>query len=78
MPIAAVQISETECAVANAVGAYWIRWDATCYHYCGEYYSFQNIQTGELLEDPSNATTFVDLNSSALAHTTCPGVRLLT
>jgi hypothetical protein len=60
----------------NAVGAYWIRWDATCYH-CGDTYFFQNIQTGELRDDPTNATTFADLNSPALAHQTCPGVRLM-
>jgi hypothetical protein len=67
---------ETECAFADAVGAYWIRWDASCYH-CGVTSFFQNIQTGELRDDPTNATTFADLNSPALAHKTCPGVRLL-
>ena len=67
---------ETECAGANGVGAYWIRWDATCYH-CGDTYLFQNIQTGELRDDPTNATTFADLNSPDLAHRTCPGVRLM-
>ena len=36
---------------------------------------FQNIQTGELRGDPTNATTFADLNSPALAQTTCPGVQ---
>jgi hypothetical protein len=68
--------AEDECASADAVGAYWIRWDATCYH-CADTYLFQNIQTGELRDDPTNATTFADLNSPALAHQTCPGVRLL-
>jgi hypothetical protein len=67
---------ESECASADAVGAYWIRWDATRYHYADTYF-FQNIQTGELRGDPTNATTFADLNSPALAHKTCPGVRLL-
>jgi hypothetical protein len=67
---------ETECASADAVGAHWIRWDASCYH-CAITSLFQNIQTGELRADPTNATTFADLNSPALAHTTCPGVRLL-
>ena len=67
---------EVECAYADAVGAYWIRWDASCYH--GSVTSFfQNIQTGELRDDPRNATTFADLNSPALAHATCPGVRLV-
>jgi hypothetical protein len=64
------------CAIADGVGAYWIRWDASCYH-CGDTYAFQNIQTGQLRDDPTNATTFVDLNSPALAHTTCPGVSLM-
>jgi hypothetical protein len=67
---------ETECAFATAVGADWIGWDATCYN-CGETSFFQNIQTGELRDDPTNATTFADLNSPALAHRTCPGVRLM-
>jgi hypothetical protein len=66
---------ETECASAGAVGAYWIRWNASCYH-CAVTSFFQNIQTGELRDDPTNATTFADLNSPALAHRTCPGVRL--
>ena len=38
---------------------------------------FQNIRTGELRGDPTNATTFADLNSPALAHRTCPGVQLM-
>jgi hypothetical protein len=67
---------ETECAGADAVGADWIRWDATCYH-CADTYFFQNIKTGQLRDDPTNATTFADLNSPALAHNTCPGVQLM-
>ena len=64
------------CATADAVGAYWIRWDASCYH-CAATYLFQNIQTGELRDDPANATTFADLNSPALARETCSGVHLI-
>jgi hypothetical protein len=67
---------ETECASPDAVGAYWIRWDATCYH-CGDTYLFQNIQTGKRRGDPTTATTFADLSSPALARKTCPGVRLM-
>lgn len=67
--------SETECSTADAVGADWIRWDATCYH-CRDTYFFQNIQTGQVRDDPTNATTFADLSSPALAQKTCPGVRL--
>jgi hypothetical protein len=64
------------CAVADAVGADWIRWDASCYH-CATTSYFQNIQTGELRDDPTNATTYADLDSPTLAHTTCPGVQLM-
>ena len=67
---------ETKCAYPDGVGAQWIGWDATCYH-CGDTYLFQNIQTGELRGDPTNATTYADLSSPALAHRTCPGVRLI-
>jgi hypothetical protein len=67
---------EDECATAGAVGANWIRWDASCYN-CAVTSLFQNIQTGELRSDPTDATTFADLDSPALAHSTCPGVRLM-
>jgi hypothetical protein len=67
---------EDECATADAVEADWIRWDASCYN-CAVTSLFQNIQTGELRGDPTNATTFADLDSPALAHSTCPGVRLM-
>ncbi len=71
------EMDETLCTAGpDGVGADWIRWDASCYH-CGDTYFFQNIQTGELRGDPTNARTFADLNSPALAHKTCPGVRLL-
>ena len=66
---------ETECSIADAVGADWVRWDARCYH-CRTTYFFQNIQTGQVRDDPTNATTFADLSSPALAQRTCPGVRL--
>jgi hypothetical protein len=48
---------ETECASPAAVGASWIRWDASCYH-CGTTSYFQNIQTGAVQADPTNATTY--------------------
>lgn len=67
---------ETECAGAGGVGAYWISWGAGCYH-CAGTSLFQNIETGELRDDPTNATTFADLNSPGLAHRTCPGVQLM-
>lgn len=67
----------TGCASADAVGADWIRWDVACSVHCGDTYLFQNIRTGELRDDPTNARTFADLNSPALARRTCPGVRLI-
>jgi hypothetical protein len=69
--------SEVDCA-ADAVGAYWIEWVGSSYHHLPtQVVYFQNIETGELRSDPTNATTFADLNSPALAHKTCPGVRLM-
>jgi len=67
----------TPCATPDAVGADWISWSTSCSVHCGATFSFQNIQTGELRDDPTNATTFVDLDSPALARRTCPGVRLI-
>jgi hypothetical protein len=69
--------AEVECAdEPDGVGADWISWDATCYN-CGDTFFFQNLQTGVVRKDPTNATTFVDLNAPALARRTCPGVRLI-
>ncbi len=68
--------SEVSCS-AVAVGAYWIEWVGSSYHHAATEVYFQNIQTGELRRDPTNATTFADLNSPALAHTTCPGVQVM-
>ena len=69
---------EISCS-PDAVGAHWIRWVAGCYHctsaFTGSF--FQNIQTGEVRGDPSNETTYADLNSPTLAHTTCSRVRRL-
>jgi hypothetical protein len=67
---------EVDCS-PDAVGAYWIEWVASSYHHLPTSVYFQNIQTGEVRGDPTNATTFADLNSRALAHTTCPGVQLM-
>ena len=68
--------SEVSCS-AVAVGADWIEWVGTSYHHLPTEAYFQNIQTGELRGDPTNATTFADLNSPALTQTTCPGVRVM-
>jgi hypothetical protein len=61
---------------AAAVGSDWIEWFWTGYHDATTF-SFQNIQTGEFRDNPTNATTFPDLNSPGLVQTTCPGVRLI-
>jgi hypothetical protein len=68
--------SEVSCS-AVAVGAYWIEWVASSYHHAPTEVYFQSVQTGELRGDPTNATTFADLNSPALAHPTCPGVQVI-
>ena len=67
---------EVSCS-ATAVGADWIEWVGSSYHHRPTEVYFQNIRTGELRGDPTNATTFADLNSPALAHRTCPGVRVM-
>ncbi len=67
---------EVDCS-ADAVGTHWIEWVASSYHHLPTTVYFQNIQTGEVRGDPTNATTFADLDSPALAHPTCPGVQLM-
>ena len=67
---------EVGCS-ADAIGADWIEWVASSYHHLPTSVYFQSLQTGELRRDPTNATTFADLNSPALARRTCPGVRLM-
>lgn len=64
------------CGDPDAVGADWIEWYAGCYQ-CRTTLFYQNIQTGKLQRNPTNATTFPDLNSPNLAQKTCPGVRLI-
>ena len=59
--------SEVSCS-AVAVGADWIEWVGSSYHHAPTEVYFQNIQTGELRGDPTNATTFADLNSPGLAQ----------
>jgi hypothetical protein len=69
--------SEVACS-PEAVGGDWIEWVGSSYHHLPtQVVYFQNIETGELRSDPSDATTFADLNSPTLAHKTCPGVRLM-
>jgi hypothetical protein len=68
--------AEVQCS-PDAVGTYWIEWVASSYHHLPTTFYFQNIQTGKVRGDPTNATTFADLNSPTLAQTTCPGVQLM-
>ncbi len=67
---------EVQCS-ADAVGAYWVEWVASSYHHLPTSIYFQNIQTGELRRDPTNAKTFADLNSPVLAQRPCPGVQIM-
>ncbi len=59
-----------------AAGRSWLAFQqASCpngdYHSCNARNLFQNIQTGEVRPDPSNATTVVDLNSPNLSRMVC-------
>ena len=56
-----------------AVGRDWVEWDQPCddvHLYC-QVYVFENIQTGALLPDPTNAATLPDLNAAGLARLVC-------
>jgi hypothetical protein len=61
-----------------AAGRYWLQFQqVTCtsqnYHVpCDTVNVFQNIQTGEVRQDPSNASTLVDLDAANLTRTVCP------
>lgn len=61
-----------------AAGRYWLEFQqATCanggsnYHSCTAVNVFQNIQTGEVRQDPSDASTLVDLDAPNLTRTVC-------
>lgn len=61
-----------------AVGADWIEYEETCDH-CHDEWFFQNIWTGQQESLPDwqpGGTTFPDLNSSTLAGTLCPPLRV--
>jgi hypothetical protein len=60
----------------QAAGRYWLQFgEVTCpggnYHACRGINVFQNFQTGELRQDPSSATTTVDLDAPNLTETPC-------
>jgi hypothetical protein len=60
----------------SAAGSYWLQFheeacDPDNYHVCSGRDVFQNIQTGELRQDPSSATTTADLDAPDLTQTPC-------
>lgn len=57
------------------VGTDWIELDEESSH-LGDVSVFQNIQTGRLVHDPTNATTFPDLDSRRLAQRLCRPLRV--
>jgi hypothetical protein len=69
--------SAPDCSYGlQAAGSYWLQFsEQTCpggnYHACYGANLFQNIQTGELRQDPSSATTTVDLDAPNLTETPC-------
>lgn len=66
-----------DCEVSiSAAGRDWLQFQqVTCpngdYHSCSAVNVFQNIQTGEVRQDPSNGSTMVDLNAPNLTRTVC-------
>ncbi|MGN6870147.1 MAG: hypothetical protein ACTHMY_17295 [Solirubrobacteraceae bacterium] len=61
--------------VPLAVGTDWIEYDKRSRRR-GDRFIFQNIATGALLGDPTNATTVADLDSPVLAQPVCPPLRV--
>jgi hypothetical protein len=60
----------------SAAGRYWLQFhEGGCspdnYHVCSSRDLFQDIQTGEIRQDPSSATTTVDLDAPDLTRTLC-------
>jgi hypothetical protein len=66
--------------VAVAVGASWIEFDVTACetapHCAAAAYVFKSIRSGRVRSDPTNATTFADLDSPALARRVCSPLRV--
>ncbi|HWK16627.1 MAG TPA: hypothetical protein VNR66_04170 [Solirubrobacteraceae bacterium] len=66
--------------VAVAVGTSWIEFDATACetapHCAAAAYVFESIRSGRVRSDPTNATTFADLDSPALARRVCSPLRV--
>jgi hypothetical protein len=58
-----------------AVGSDWIEFDKQSYRR-GDRFIFQNINTGVVERDPTNATTLPDLDSPVLAQRVCTPLRV--
>lgn len=61
--------------VPLTVGTDWIEYDKESVH-LGDRFIFQNIDTGAVLGDPTNATTLADLDSPVLAEPVCAPLRV--
>lgn len=62
-----------------ALGRDWIEYRSNCddVHVCPSY-AFQNISTGMVRRDPTDASTIANLNSPKLAHRVCRGLTVPT
>lgn len=58
-----------------AVGTNWIKYDENSVH-LGDRWLFQNIVTGAVRSDPTNAHTLPDLDSPLLTEAVCPPLRV--
>jgi hypothetical protein len=65
------------CFTPSGVGADWIALRFTgCGGHCFPVSEFQNLQTGAGREDPSNATTTINLGAPALSEKVCRPVKV--
>jgi len=73
---------DPQCDAAYvAVGNRWIEFQITCGYHCGPTtFAFQNIQTGQVNDQPADwrpgGTQIPDLNSPTLARTLCKPLRV--
>jgi hypothetical protein len=67
----------SSCVTPSGIGANWIGLTFNgCQAHCFPVPTFQNLHTGEVRADPSNATTTVNLNSPALSEKVCRPVKV--
>lgn len=67
--------SQTSRCLIDAVGDDWIEYDLSTTR-SGDRFVFQNIATGAVQRDPTNATTVADPNSPVLAQRLCSPLRV--